>query len=593
MKVALSCVEICGYGVNASIDVNANLEPEEYDVDLGNRYGAPFGTATTGETFEVNVRIVASSAQPLKAYQIVIMFDDSLVQVNNDDYCVQGDGWSSSWECTANDPIDEVLMVGSCASNCEAYGNLDIGTIAFQVLSSGVNTFTAYITKIKDDVTTTEQLYIFACKDILVISDVGRRLMPHGLRLVERRLTDCDGDVPGDTNADCVFDVEDVEYLQFYIVGIVSESDLSAAQLLAMDTDLNSDIDGVDIGYLMKVVALKYHFVTEFSSVAFPVLKWSTTVRDGSGPATAAQTELSYEIGTKNNLEMSFLTGTNVSITDDGVFVGVEMTNDGLFETASVPYAEEYDVGIVLIIVTYDAKGQTSDDRRVSYYCTRLLGSCTSVFGDTSAAFRPGWYVDIPFTPAPTVAPSSGPTYSNAPTMLPTSPKQTAAPSDSPTGTPQPTSVPSSKPSPAPSAVTFKPSVTPSSAPSATRRPTPAPTTQPSLSPTPLPTGVPSSAPTLLTIWKNCSFSASGEMDPTPFLRLAHPEMKVYSGTAFGLTETSVDQDSYISRKFGPFLQRFRPRVLHLRHICLESSLVASAALQRRCPRPFRPPRSS
>ena len=162
MKVALSCVEICGYGVNASIDVNANLEPEEYDVDLGNRYGAPFGTATTGETFEVNVRIVASSAQPLKAYQIVIMFDDSLVQVNNDDDCVQGDGWSSSWECTANDPIDEVLMVGSCASNCEAYGNLDIGTIAFQVLSSGVNTFTAFITKIKDDVTITEQLYIFA-----------------------------------------------------------------------------------------------------------------------------------------------------------------------------------------------------------------------------------------------------------------------------------------------------------------------------------------------------------------------------------------------------------------------------------------------
>ena len=51
----------------------------------------------------MNVRIEASSTEPLKAHQIVIMFDDSLVQVNNDDDCVQGDGWLSSWECTAND----------------------------------------------------------------------------------------------------------------------------------------------------------------------------------------------------------------------------------------------------------------------------------------------------------------------------------------------------------------------------------------------------------------------------------------------------------------------------------------------------------
>ena len=258
VKVTAKC--ICGTGVNASIDVYANLEPEVYDVDLGNRYGAPFGTTTTGETFAVNVRIEASSTEDLKAYQIVIMFNDSLVQVNNDDDCVQGDGWSSSWECTANDPIDEVLMVGSCASDCGTTGNLDIGTITFQVLASGVNTFTAYITKIKDDVTTVDALYMFAGKDILIISDVGRRLMPHvphpgalaedraPMRLVERRLTDCDGDVPGATNGDCVFDVEDVEYLQFYIVGIVSESDLNAAQLLAMDTDLDGDTDGVDIG---------------------------------------------------------------------------------------------------------------------------------------------------------------------------------------------------------------------------------------------------------------------------------------------------------------------------------------------------------
>ena len=64
------------------LEIYANLEPEVHDVDLGHRYRAPFGSAVVGEEIGVNVRIQASSTNDLKAYQIVIMFDDSLVQVD-------------------------------------------------------------------------------------------------------------------------------------------------------------------------------------------------------------------------------------------------------------------------------------------------------------------------------------------------------------------------------------------------------------------------------------------------------------------------------------------------------------------------------
>ena len=82
---------MCGGSNLDSLAMHDNLEPDLHDVDLNNRYGAPFGTATTNETFDMNVRIGASSTEDLKAYQIVIIFDDSLVQVNNNDDCVQGD----------------------------------------------------------------------------------------------------------------------------------------------------------------------------------------------------------------------------------------------------------------------------------------------------------------------------------------------------------------------------------------------------------------------------------------------------------------------------------------------------------------------
>lgn len=39
----------------------------------------------------------------------------------------------------------------------------------------------------------------------------------------------------------------------------------------------------------------------------------------------------------------------------------------------------EADVPVVVMIATYDANGDTSDERKFSFYCTRLYDSCVSV----------------------------------------------------------------------------------------------------------------------------------------------------------------------------------------------------------------------
>ena len=51
-----------------------------------------------------------------------------------------------------------------------------------------------------------------------------------------------------------LFTVEDVQYLQYFIGGSVNSTSLSKAQLTSMDADLNGQVEGVDISYLMKVL---------------------------------------------------------------------------------------------------------------------------------------------------------------------------------------------------------------------------------------------------------------------------------------------------------------------------------------------------
>ena len=115
-----------------------------------------------------------------------------------------------------------------------------------------------------------------------------------------RLLTTCSA-ILGDTNGDCTFDVEDVQQMQYYIGGAVDAASLSAQQLAAMDPDLDGDSDGVDISYLMKVVANKYRFLANFSSLADPFSLYATVWTSTSAAASASSTEVAFEIGTSLN----------------------------------------------------------------------------------------------------------------------------------------------------------------------------------------------------------------------------------------------------------------------------------------------------
>ena len=253
---------------------------------------------------------------------------------------------------------------------------------------------------------------------------------------------------------------------------------------------------------------------------------------------------------------MVFRKGLNSSVAEDGIYVETEVTEAGVFETISDPRKPEYDIGIAMMIVTFDAKGQTSTDRQVAYRCTRLLPVCRSVYGDSSAAFQPGFFVDIPGTGVPTLLPSPLPVFSPtpAPTAFP-QPTLTLAP-----GYASPAPSAEASPSPMPSRNTGHPSRAPTGKPSATPAPSPLPsrvtvrepTEKPSVTPSPTVTEQPSAVPTASpTGTFNCSYSEDGAMEPNPYLMLAHPSIEVSSGSAYILSPTYITSESIIGRSFG------------------------------------------
>ena len=657
----LTVTDICGSGATDDLAIYTNLKPEVYDVDMGATTKAPFGSIAVGDTLSVNVRIQADGSFDLTAFQVIVTFDYNLLQVNSDSDCVQGNGWSSTWACTTNDPNDEVLLVGSCglspSSGCGTRGLLTVATIKFTAKAVGAVYLSADIVKLKDDANTITDTVAFAGSDLLIITAARRRLlgmydqqgyisygannslgnashtnssssssggpkplsmalaahsgivnglgvspvnpssdksmptssqrftdshvqlqappkgytnavdssgkehvairsfsqtsvhgpqpapysywaaladeqalsesganvrataqramMPpeerasqdaflnelfgmHPIRVTNtsssnvstsvvsgilslnatnttvpfgvagagaddaicysrsghqrawcmgappahwnvshlltpfaassplqarrrlrarqearRQLNYCD-QLLGDTNGDCVCDVEDVQYLQFFIGGSVLSSDLSSQQLKAMDPDLDGDSDGVDISYLTNVVANKYRFLANFTAIGTPFVgvSISTELRTVASDLASSQTNLYYEIGTQLNELTVWSAGNNISETSDGLYIAGEQVSPGAYAAIGDPPFTEKEIGIVVMVETTDANGDTSEDRKFAFYCTRLYASCVSVYGDNSDAFRPFAYIDMigPGTATPSLAPSPVPT---------------------------------------------------------------------------------------------------------------------------------------------------------------------------------------
>eukprot|EP01036_Dinobryon_divergens_P043702 gene43702-58220_t len=118
----------------------ANLLADTLDVDMGSVSRAPYGIRTIGTDFTVPVRIRSSGTNDITAFQLLITFDPSIVRVSSDSKCSQGSGWLNKFECTTNNPVNQVLIIGYCTStSCSSSGEVTVASISFTPVAVGVS----------------------------------------------------------------------------------------------------------------------------------------------------------------------------------------------------------------------------------------------------------------------------------------------------------------------------------------------------------------------------------------------------------------------------------------------------------------------
>jgi len=413
-SVIIAAEGLCQPIVNSNAATEySNLVPEPYDVDLGSISGPPFGTVEAGSTFEVPVRIQGNGVNDVTSFQILVTFDAYHIRVSSDKQCVQGNEWSSSWICTTNDPVNEVLIVGSCgSSNCGSKGTTTVATITFNAISPGITFISGTIIVMADSVTAVRNVSIFAGSDYAhIVSNSMLTLFPEkytadsalwgselsGLvmyrnfnRPVARELSaiaeltasSCNTCLYGDVNGDCVFDALDVTAVQRIVANITIYHTLSPCAMRAANPDLNGVIDGKDIQYILYVVGKQYRFVTSITidNSSSPIT-FSSTLHDSDQSLSSRSVAVLYDFETKVNARSNFVVGTNVTLTSVGVRATAVQETFGVYSVRFQQLYHENNLGVVMIYQTQDALGRSSSTRLFSFYCSPYVAACVSVYG--------------------------------------------------------------------------------------------------------------------------------------------------------------------------------------------------------------------
>ena len=138
------------------------------------------------------------------------------------------------------------------------------------------------------------------------------------------------GAMRGDINADGVFTVGDLDFLKRYQAGINLQFKFKEFQLQEMDPDFDGDTDGVDVSFILSVLAKKKRFLVraptvEVKDCVLTVKAWFVD-RESAALVSQKKNKVKVEIKTVANKD----TATPLSVdgalakTGDGIVLGLQ-----------------------------------------------------------------------------------------------------------------------------------------------------------------------------------------------------------------------------------------------------------------------------
>lgn len=139
-RVPLRARSRCTPTVASELTVAPNLLPAEGDVDLGESEGVQFQQA--GDALTVRVRANAADGV-LVTYQIEVTFDDDVLRATSCDT-----GALNGFECTLNDPFDQVRLLATDTASRETGAATPLGAFTLRVTGSAVTLISGTIVEL-------------------------------------------------------------------------------------------------------------------------------------------------------------------------------------------------------------------------------------------------------------------------------------------------------------------------------------------------------------------------------------------------------------------------------------------------------------
>lgn len=399
--------------VSDSYMFRVNLDPGIGDVDLGMESGSPFPDVGVGAEVTLPV-VVNTGGSNLGSIDLLISYDTTVLEPLE---VTTGPGFSAGvFEASLNDPPGEIRFGG--ALSVDASGvflhlfNLRLRAVgvpksAQSSLSGSILTFAerdVMGTPIgpptpRDVVAGNITFTVAAAGNVKRSVSVSSLFMStHRSRHRYRRQTEecssppcsCSGLSLGDADGNCVFDIRDVSFTLLYITqGLLTSGSngsqfpsITSGQLRQLDPNQDRVIDTSDAFFLLRALFRLVYFLERVAIVPIqdPSSGCLFTIEvelAAPGDMPLGEVEVFVDFGFidpvpsdvfANITAGSLLTRDKGSALLNGGIVQAELTANGTFVVQLSPNFVSSDIGVSVIIATFDATNSTSPSRSVQFF---------------------------------------------------------------------------------------------------------------------------------------------------------------------------------------------------------------------------------
>ena len=392
--------------ITSSASFVVNLDPGVGDVDIGSRTGRAVSPARVGEEVSLPV-VVNAGGRNLGSLDVLLVYDEAVLAPV--EVTTGPDFGAGLHEASLNDPLGEIRFGGALSADVSG-PMLHLFNVRIRFIgptsSAGSHLSGSVLTFAERNLAGTliglpTPRPVVAGNITFTVAGSTKRsahLFSHASGLSHTRLRRqaecitppcaCSGQLLGDADGNCEFDIRDVSFTLLFLTQELLNSpsgglQITPAQRQQLDPNQDETIDSSDAFFLLRALFRLIHFLERVSvtPVQDPSSGCLFTVEVELGSAqnlALGEVEVMVDIGFQDALstddfENSLFVSGELLTADKGPLLNgrvilTQQVEGGLFRAEVNASFVSSNVGVSVILATFDAQNATSSSRSVQFF---------------------------------------------------------------------------------------------------------------------------------------------------------------------------------------------------------------------------------